>query len=262
MNLVSDWRNAQLGRWLLILTTLVGLWTPGMVDAQIIRSYENLDRTAGDGYYATAILLFDGATGNAEFIDTDLSASFGYRGSRHWMRLYPASRFKWSDGETALNSQSIHFRHSLFLTDRMRTFTFAQWQAEEAIDLDRRFLLGGGIRYQIIPLGSGGVDLGVGAMLDDERRTGSDPESQVRGANLLTVYGTAGSATLSTTTYFQPAMGTWGDHRILVLGTIIVPLVDHFSLDVSPYWRRDSRPPPSIKEHDAGLKVGFRLDIS
>ena len=41
--------------------------------AQVVRSYESYDRTAGDDYYATAVIDVEGAIGNSEFVDANFS---------------------------------------------------------------------------------------------------------------------------------------------------------------------------------------------
>ena len=229
--------------------------------AQVVRSYESYDRTAGDDYYATAVIDVEGAIGNSEFVDANFSGAFGYSADSQWVRFYPAYRLKRSSGENVLHDRSAHLRDSWLFSERARTFAFVQLQAEEEIELERRLLIGGGIRYQLFSFASGGMDLGVGLMLDEERRTNTAVRSDVRGANLLSIYGDAGVVKLASTIYFQPVGSDWTDHRTLVLLSGIVPLVDHFSIDLSGYWRRDSKPPARIKKHDAGILVGFRLDI-
>ena len=137
-------------------------------------------------------------------------------------------------------------------------------QAEESIELERRFLIGGGIRPALVRLGSGGVDLGVGLMLDEERRTNRDVRSDIRGANLLSIFGDAGVLELSGSIYFQPVIQDWDDHRVLTLVSLVMALVSHVSLSVSSFWRRDSRPPSGVEKHDRrnprGIPVRHGLD--
>jgi hypothetical protein len=231
------------------------------MDAQIIRSYENLDRTAGDAYYATAVVAFDGSAGNADFVDVDLSGAAGYRGNVHWLRFYPALRTKRSGGEKVIDARSLHLRHSLFLTNRTSTFAFVQLQSEASIDLDRRFLVGGGIRYQLVRFNTGGVDFGVGMMREEERRTLREARATLRGANLLSVYGSVGATSLSLVAYFQPELGNWKDHRILLQGNLLVALVGRLNLDISSSWRREGVVPVGIEKNDARLQIGFRYDL-
>ena len=208
-----------------VLVVPVILLSPVSAGAQVIRSYESLDRSAGDDYYATAAFLVDGATGNSDFVDMDVSGAVGYRGEAHWVRFYPTYRLKRSEGENIVHDRSAHIRHSFFIGERTRTFAFVQVQAEESIGLDLRFLAGGGIRYRLARFDSGGVDVGVGLMLDEERRVDADAKTNVRGANFLSVHGNVGVVNLTSMTYFQPACSDWSDHRVQVLlSGIVTPL--------------------------------------
>ena len=252
------------GAYAIVVLAVALLLGPVSARAQVIRSYEGLDQAAGADYYATITFLVDGAVGNSDFIDTNFAGAFGYKGTSHWIRLYPAYQLKRSSGENVVHDRSVHLRHSYIFSDRTRTFAFVQVQFSEALKLERRSLVGGGIRRQLITLGAdGGVDLGVGVMLDAERITGEDSRAVGRGANLLTIYGKAGTVTLSSTTYFQPAISDWADHRILVQASAIIPLAgqDVLNLNVSSYWRRDSRPPAGVEKHDAGFTLGFTVNI-
>ena len=67
---------------------------PTSAAAQVIQSYESLDRSAGEDYYATMEFSVDGAIGNSDYIDSDFSGAFGHRGDSHWVRFYPAYRLK------------------------------------------------------------------------------------------------------------------------------------------------------------------------
>ena len=76
------------------LVVLVLLLSPISTGAQVIQSYEDLDRSAGNDYYATVVFGVDGAAGNSEYFDTDFSGAVGYKGESHWVRFYPAYRLK------------------------------------------------------------------------------------------------------------------------------------------------------------------------
>ena len=248
--------------WLSVsgLAVTILLFAPSPGTTQVIRSYESLDRSAGNDYYATVVFGVDGAIGNSEFVDADFSGAIGYRGDSQWVRFYPAYRLKRSKGENVVHDRSAHIRHSFLFTERSRTFAFVQVQADESIELKRRLLIGGGVRYQVFRFDSGGLDVGAGLMLDEERRVNATEGSDMRGANLLSIYGEVGVVKLSGATYFQPVVSDWGDQRILMQLSGTVPLGTHVGIELSGYWRRDSKPPNGVKRHDAGIEVGFRLD--
>ena len=80
-----------------VVTVLTIVMCASAGQTQTVRSYESLDRSAGEAGYATAVVLFDGAVGNADYLDTELSGALGYRGETHWVRVYPAYRVKRSN---------------------------------------------------------------------------------------------------------------------------------------------------------------------
>jgi hypothetical protein len=229
--------------------------------AQVIRSYEALDRDAGERFYTTLAASLDASGGNVEYTEFEFSGATGFRGERHFVRLYPAIRFRRDDGITLEEERTVHLRHSYAFTERLRSFSFVQYQSDAALDLERRFLIGGGLRRRLVTLSDGGVDLGLGVMWEEERTT-SDPATEaLRGANLLVANGAAGAVDLNFTGFFQPRLADWADHRVAASGTVAVPLGSAWALTVSARWRRDSRPPADVERDDYGVVVGLRFSI-
>lgn len=231
------------------------------LQAQTIRSYESLDRAAGEGAYTTLSLEVDGSTGNTEYVDLDFAGALGIRGETHWLRFYPGYRVRRSGSETVAHERSAHLRHSYIISPVTRTFAFVQFQSDESLELDRRFLLGGGIRRQLLALDQGGLDLGVGVMWEEEELQSGIHQEGLRGTNLLSVHGTTGAVALTLTGFFQPLLSDWGDHRVSAAGTAAVPLGERWDLAVSLRWRRDSRPPTAVEKDDAGISVGVRFSV-
>jgi hypothetical protein len=236
-------------------------WSAEPLAAQVIRSYEAMDRDAGERYYATLGVSLDASGGNVEYTEFEFSGATGFRGERHFVRIYPAVRFRRNDGVTLEEDRSAHLRHSYRFGDRLQSYSFVQYQSDAALDLERRFLVGGGLRQRLITLADGGVDLGLGVMWEEERTT-TEPEVQdFRGANMLVANGSAGAVDVNFPGFFQPRLDDWGDHRVAASGTAAVPLGSAWRLTVSARWRRDSRPPPTVERDDYGLVVGLRFSI-
>jgi len=235
---------------------------PTPAGAQVIRSYESLDRAAGEAGYATLGFTLDARTGNTEYTELDLAGAVGYRGETHWIRLYPSYNIRRSGSNTEEHARSAHLRHSYLFTPRTRSFAFVQLQADESLEVQRRFLLGGGLRRSLVRTEAGnGIDLGVGVMYEAERIETGEEESVIRGTNLLVVKGGAGAVALTFTGFFQPILDHWRDHRISAAGSAAVPLGAQWDLEVSLLWRRDSRPPVDVEPNDVGLTVGLRFRV-
>ncbi|MDT8341689.1 MAG: DUF481 domain-containing protein [Longimicrobiales bacterium] len=248
-------------RTLLLALAALAAGPVSPLPGQVIRSYESLDRSAGDGGYLTVAFGFNGSVGNTDKAEFDLNGAVGFRGERHWVRLYPAYLVRRQEGTTSELERSLHLRHSYLIREGLATYAFVQVQSDRSLDLDRRLLVGGGLRPRLLPLEGGGVDLGVGAMWEEERIADGGRERSVRGANLLSAAGRAGTATLSLTAFFQPVLDDWSDHRVALAGSATLPLGRGWAVDTAVRWRRDTEPPVGVGRNDAGLSVGLRLAI-
>ena len=233
------------------------------VRAQVIRSYEGLDRNAADGLFAQTALSMDGRSGNADHFDLSVTGGFSYRvpAPGHWLRFYPSSRIRRSENKSVVREWSAHLRHSYVFSEEMRTYAFAQIQADRSIDLDRRLLFGGGLRRRIVPLEDGGLDIGLGLMLENEVLASGESRTVPRGANLLSACGGAGVVRLLATGFYQPVVSNHRDYRVSAYTEAGIPASDYGHFVAFWSWRRDSRPPPEIEAHDAefGFSIRFRF---
>jgi hypothetical protein len=234
---------------------------PTAAGAQVIRSYEALDRAAGEGWYTTLGLSLALSGGNVDFVEVDASGAVGYREERHFVRFYPAYRVRSREAERIDDERALHLRHSYRFTGRLQSFAFVQYQSDLALELERRVLLGGGLRSRVVPLKGGGIDLGLGVMQEFERVTGEGSRSDLRGANLLVANGTAGLVDLNFTGFYQPRLDRWSDVRLAASGTAAVPLGATLALTVAARWRKDTDPPPGVQEEDYRLTVGLRFSV-
>lgn len=230
---------------------------------QVIQNYEVLDRGAPAGPYLRAAASFEGRVGNERFLDAEVGGAMGWRGTTHWLRLFPSLDIRESRGSVTSRDLAVQLRHSYLIQDGLRTFAFLQAQRNDALELRLRGLAGGGIRLRLLDLTDGGIDVGVGAMLEHEETGGTTPEedTDLRGANLVSAWGGLGRGQLSLVAYIQPRLDAWGDIRVATTGTLTYPLTGGIDLTLSLFWRRDSRPPASVKPDDAGMRVGVRLTL-
>jgi hypothetical protein len=249
-------------RLLPALATLVLLLAGARAShAQVIRSYEALDQAAGEGFYSTLGLSLDASGGNVRYTDADFSAAVGYRGEKNFLRFYPAYRVRSQEGTRQQDVRTLHLRHSYFFSEGLRSYAFAQYQSDLALQLDSRVLIGGGMRKRLVELTEGGVELGLGVMWEAEQVTGQALETDVRGANLLVVNGKSGSVDLNFTGFYQPRLDNFRDVRLAFSGTAAVPLRSSLSLTVSLRWLLDTDPPPTVQREDYGMTVGLRYSI-
>jgi hypothetical protein len=131
----------------------------------------NVERRPAGG--AGAHVAVEGAAelrvGNEDIVDLHGGLAAGYRWEGHWLRLLVGAEYLAEDNQRLVNARSLHLRYNRISDERWRTFHFVQLQANQALLLNRRFLLGSGVRAAVLGRGRNQLDVGTGLMLEDER---------------------------------------------------------------------------------------------
>ena len=131
--------------------------------------------------------------------------------------------------------------------------------------LDRRTLLGAGLRYEIVQRDSVGLAFGVTPMFEYEVLDEALGGSQDAVGRVSTYV--AGRATLPNGTaftlvsYVQPRARDLGDLRVLTQASLDVGLTRYLKLRVRTDLRYDSRPPEGIETIDLRLENGVVIVI-
>lgn len=104
-----------------ILLTLVffSFVVASPVCAQVIRSYEGLDRNNKDGWTVQTDLSLGGRVGNVDYLDIELAPGLSYRvpAPGYWLRLYSSIRVRRSGKQSVVYEWSGHARHSYVFYD-------------------------------------------------------------------------------------------------------------------------------------------------
>lgn len=258
------------GRTILALALVPTATPPTSLASQSILNVERLQPVDVRGAHLDLDLGASLSGGNTEVIDVSAVTVLGYLGGSHWIRLLGGIDFLSEESSDLVNNRFAHIRYNYILSPRLRTFHFAQIQANRNLLLSRRVLYGSGLRVRAIARPRVRLDLGTGVMYEDEhldpRRlpADDDPNTEVfRAANLAVLGWTPGPrVTLTSTTYFQPDLGELDDFRVLSDLNLSVPLASALDLELSLRWRHDSRPPADLESDDlkltSGLSIGLR----
>ena len=246
--------------------TLVGL--AGPLGAQTILNVERQQPGDVEGWHWGVGGSASLARGNTENVDIDAGVVVGYRWTGDWLRMFGGLDFLSEDGEDVESDRYLHLRFNRRLTDRWKTFHFVQVQARLASLLQRRLLVGSGIRYRLLD-GRSTLDVGTGAMyesedLDPDEEIGAHPvEARVwRMANLVVfTRPLTQSVRLIGVSYIQPDLSDFGDLRALVDLSLRISLTENLDLTVQNEWRHDSRPPGGVEPNDYVLRTGFAVSF-
>ena len=206
--------------------------------------------------------------GDVRYVDVLAGVVVGYRWSGDWLRAFAGLDYRDERGEGLENDRYLHVRHNHWLAECWQSFHFIQLQGSHLGLLQRRILVGSGLRTRLIS-GRTTFDLGTGAMyeredLDPERVTGAhDVESRLwRMANLVVATRRLSAAVrLVGVTYVQPALADFADLRTLTDVSLLIALTDHVELAIRSEWRHDEGPPEGVDPDSFLLRTGFTFSF-
>lgn len=239
------------------------------VQSQTIVNIEKLQADAKAGWFAGLTTDFELEKGNSEVLELDGQSIVGYEHRRHAVKLFSGVNFL-SEGSNAVTARSfIQLRYNYIFNSRYRTFTFYQYQKNKELILNRRQLIGVGLRRTFSVPESPELHMGAGLMYENERR---DPEKlfpsepsdiQLIRMNTLVFFSTGigSNSSLLNSTYYQPALTNFGDFRLLNEASLEVAVKEYLDLNVSFVWRYDNRPPRVLKKYDIHITSGFSLHL-
>ncbi len=248
-------------------TLAVALSVAAPVEGQAILNVERLQVDTREGFSGTATAAGSYAAGNTDVLQLDAALGAAYRGARHWPRLFAGGELLRSGNGRIVDNRFAHLRYGYLFSPRVRSFHFVQVQSNNNLLVAWRVLVGTGLRRRISMADRLTLELGSGPMLERERldrdRVGSGVPLQTSVVRLATVgvvrWQVGADVTLLNVAYHQPAVGAFGDFRLLDDLTLSSRLGRGLSVDVTLNWRHDSRPPPEVDGDDVRLRVGLAL---
>ena len=198
--------------------------------------------------------------GNSELTEIGLRPRLVYRsGPSQWFMLNSYS-FVETDEASVINEGFSHVRYNYDLTERLVLEALTQFQYNRSQDLRQRFLLGAGVRYELVNRTHTGVIAGATAMFEYEELESREIIRTPRNSDYLTIrLRASGTMTMRNTLYLQPAFDDPGDLRILDDFEMTVAISKWLGLTLALQYRYDSEPPAGIKEYDLSLKNGLTI---
>lgn len=251
------------------LILLMILVLPASGRGQAILNVEALQAGETEAVHAEFSGRLRLASGNTDLLQVGGDLGVGVLGERHWIRGYAGSERLEQKGKDILNNRYLHIRYNYRFSETLRTFHFFQVQVNENLLLDRRWLLGSGLRVRLLGGEGSRLEMGSGLMWEAERlnegklQPEDDPDSEtVRMANLLVGSGPIGESNRwVTVAYYQPNVREFGDYRLSGETGLKVSVISSLDLDIAFTWRHDSRAPAGLDEDDVGFKTGFTYHI-
>ncbi len=219
--------------------------------------------------YAWPRLEADTAGKSESGADETESGDEGTGGPANVIFLVSNYSFSRANDNRYVNNAQGHLRFIRQHSPRISFEVFGQYQFNEFIRLEDRFLAGGGGRFALVQAERTEVFAGIGYMLEQEtldlpapQPDGTSSEHH-RSTNYLTVRFNSKDERLRLvqTLYAQPRFDRLQDFRLLSETSFEIQLFRQLALAISLNVAHDSEPPAGIKETDVVLSNSLRYSF-
>ncbi|HKK76977.1 MAG TPA: DUF481 domain-containing protein [Saprospiraceae bacterium] len=193
------------------------------------------------------------------------------QGQHRWITLggYQLTRFSNLDVPGSLPRNFTHkgfghLRYNRKTAGRVTWEAFTQYQFDQVQEIDHRFLLGTGPRWEIMKSDSVFIFAGVMYMYEYEQT--SAEQILLNRHHRLSSYLTAGinfneNVGLNNTTYYQPRPDIWSDFRISTVTQLFARVSKQLSFTLNFSLVYDSRPPETVPPRMFDMTAGLSYQL-
>jgi hypothetical protein len=196
-------------------------------------------------------------------VSATLRSTVQYRKDKNLWLLLADVGFSKAENVELSNSALAHLRYNRKLLSFLKAEAFAQLQQNRVLGLDRRSLLGAGLRLKLLEEGKTRSYFGTLMMLEQEvERNAEFPTYYGRLSAYLTV--TIAKSSLwsySGTTYYQPLAADFSDYRLAGQHAFSLVITKGWSLRTELTHFYDAKPPQGIVASTFTTSIGIGVDL-
>lgn len=222
---------------------------------------ERLRKEAEPGLNLTLDLGGGFASGNTDFLQLNLGGRLDYVREDDSAFLVSNYRFYEVDEVVDISNAFAHLRYNRPLVPRLVAEAFGQVERNDQTLLERRYLVGGGLRYEVFDRETVAVAVGTTPMFEYERLTPATMEEPTHYARLSNYASlrveVSETAEAFGVVYIQPRFSEFDDYRLLHESRLDVQLTEHFKVRVRAATRHDSQPPIGVEATDVSIVTGL-----
>jgi len=204
---------------------------------------------------------FSASGGNTEKVLLEGGGRIQWLGDRDRWRLQVSGSYEESQGIETARSIVAHLRQNHRLGERLATVAFAQRQHNPFQRLKSRWLLGAGLRYDVIVDEDGRLAVGATPMLEIERLEGESGHRSLGRLStfVLVSHSLREGLRLDGVGFFQPAFADLADFRASANLALVVKVTAAVDLRVGASVEHDDSPPAGVEPTDWDTTVGFSV---
>lgn len=206
---------------------------------------------------------FSASGGNTERVDLAAGGRAQWLGLRDRWQLIAAGEYEESGGRESARSLVVHLRQNHRLASGLHTVAFAQRQHDPFQRLQSRWLLGGGLQWDVYNDSRGRLALGATPMLEVERLQDEDDHRATgRLSTFLVIERKVSEGVrLDGVGFFQPAWADFHDYRASATLALVMAITGALDLRVGYGIEHDDAPPQDVEPTDWSTSLGLSLRL-
>jgi hypothetical protein len=206
--------------------------------------------------------LYSGSGGNTERLIFAVTSGLQWRGERNRWLLRGGWGYEESNGLRTAENVIVHLRHNYDLTSSLATIAFVQVQESPFQDIASRWLLGVGLRDEIVNTDSTKVIVGATPMFEVQRLEGQERTEDMRLSTflLLSRY-VARRVRLDATGFYQPLFDDFRNYRTVGTLTMVIGVTGSLDFKMGGSVETNSRPAPGVERTDWSTFTSLALSL-
>lgn len=212
-------------------------------------------------------LLFDYSNNNGKYLSqftANISTQFKSKDLKRIYMFIGSYNTERSKDQDFQNSHFLHLRFNQKITNVFRFEAFVQSQYNAILSINRRELVGAGLRFKFISTPAVKAYFGNAYMYEHERIDDSDTEFyNNRNSSYVscTINFPKSKVNLTETLYFQPKYNDIGNHRVFQQLQAQFPITASLSFTVQFTYFYNSFVPEISRDYSTDLSLGLSINI-
>ncbi len=226
-----------------------------------LRGWSDID----NGWSVEVEGKFSLSRGNYHHMDLSSHGAVQYLTERNRFRFMISENFYNIDGNTVSEDFVAHLRHNYRLTNTFATLLFTQDQYKPYQSLQRRTLLGGGLRADILHSDRCGAALGASAMMESLAFTNEINEedtTNIRASFFISLlWQPVDVLTIDLSGFYQPKLPDFAEPLLMSALCLETRLSQYLSMINTFDLAYDESPAEGVDQTDYSLKSGLRFSL-
>lgn len=226
-----------------------------------LRGWSDID----NGWSVEVEGKFSLSRGNYHHMDLSSHGAVQFLTRKNRFRFMISENFYNIDGSTVSEDFVAHLRHNYRLTTTFATLLFTQDQYKPYQRLQRRTLLGGGLRADILHNDRCGAALGASAMMESLAFTSEinkQDTTNFRGSFFISLlWQPVDVLTIDLSGFYQPKLPDFTEPLLMSALCLETRLSQHLSMINTFDLAYDDSPAQGVDQTDYALKSGLRFSL-